>query len=140
MVHKTPVEDTIMECDDLIEFQKIVKLSDAYEYVELEHGESHWEQKYSRTGKKAGKKLVYDHRERFVNKSYRVFASMDPQAGRLLKCRTRKDGSFEAAKFGNTPDKCFVWNDSVAGVKCPRELDKQWYIDFAKKRLKDFGL
>ena len=140
MVHKIPVEETITGCDDLIEFQKIVKLSDLYEYVELEHGASHWEQKYTKAGKKAGKKLVYDHRERFTNKSYRVFASKSSEAGRLLKCRTRPDGSYEASKFGNTPDKCFVWNDSVVGVKCPPELDKQWYIDFARKRLRDFGL
>lgn len=140
MVHKTPVEETINGCDDLIEFQKIVKLSDAYEYVELEHGASHWEQKYDRKGRKCGKKLVYEHRERYVNKSYRVFASKSPEAGRLLKCRTRADGSFENSKFGNTPDKCFVYNESVVGVKCPPELDKQWYIDFAEKRLRDFGL
>ena len=127
-------------CDDLIEFQKIVKLSDVYEYVELEHGPSHWEQKYDKRGRKCGKKLVYDHHDRFMNKSYRVFASTDPQAGRLLKCRTRADGSFEASKFGNTPDKCFVYNDSVVGVKCPPELDRQWYIDKAKKRLEDYGL
>lgn len=140
MVHRTPVEETINGCDNLIEFQKIVKLSDAYEYVELEHGASHWEQKYDRKGRKCGKKLVYEHRERYVNKSYRVFASKSPEAGRLLKCRTRADGSFEASKFGNTPDKCFVYNEAVVGVKCPPELDKQWYIDFAKKRLRDFGL
>ena len=140
MVNKTPVEDTVNSCDDLIEFQKIVKLSDVYEYVELEHGPSHWEQKYDKRGRKCGKKLVYDHHDRFMNKSYRVFASTDPQAGRLLKCRTRADGSFEASKFGNTPDKCFVYNDSVVGVKCPPELDRQWYIDKAKKRLEDYGL
>lgn len=140
MVHKTPVEETINGCDDLIEFQKIVKLSDNYEYVELEHGASHWEQKYDRKGRKCGKKLVYEHRERYVNKSYRVFASKSPEAGRLLKCRTRADDSFENSKFGNTPDKCFVYNESVVGVKCPPELDKQWYIDFAQKRLRDFGL
>ena len=140
MVHKTPVEDTIMECNDLIDFQKVVKLSDLYEYVEHESGASHWEQKYDKKGRKCGKKLVYETRERSTNKSYRVFASTSPEAGRLLKCRTRTDGSFEASKFGNTPDKCFTWNDEIRGVKCPSDLDKQWYIDKAKKRLKDFGL
>lgn len=38
MVHKTPVEQTINQCNDLIMFQKIVKLSDKYDFVEHEHG------------------------------------------------------------------------------------------------------
>lgn len=49
---------------------------------------------------------------------------------------TKKKGE----KFGNTPDHCFIFNDSVVGVKTPPELDRQWYIDLAKKRLKQFGV
>ena len=140
MVHKIPVEQTINECDDLIDFQSIAKLSDAYEYVEHEHGPSHMEQKYNKQGKKAGKKLVYDGRERSTNKAYRVFASKDPLDGRLLKCRTLGDGTYQEAKFGKTPDKCFIVNDDITGMKCPEKLDKQWYIDYAKKRLEQFGI
>ena len=140
MVHKIPVEQTINECDDLIDFQSIVKLSDAYDYVEHEHGPSHLEQKYSRDGKKAGKKLVYAGRQRSMNKAYRVFASKDPEDGRLLKCRTLNDGRYEEAKFGKTPDKCFIVNDDITGRKCPESLDRQWYIDYAKRRLKGFGI
>jgi len=32
------------------------------------------------------------------------------------------------------------FNDDVNGVKCPSKLDKQWYINLAKKRLGDFGV
>jgi len=140
MVHKTPVEETINKCDQLREFQSIVKLSDAYDYVEHEHGPSHWEQKFTRDGKKAGKKLVYDGRQRSMNKAYRVFASKDPEDGRLLKCRTLNDGRYEEAKFGKTPDKCFIVNDDVTEMKCPDHLDRQWYIDYAKRRLSGFGI
>ena len=140
MVHKTPVEQTINSCQDLIEFQSIVKLSDAYEYVEHEHGPSRKEQKYSRDGRKAGKKLVYDGRQRSYNKAYRVFASKDPKDGRLLKCRTLSDGTYQEAKFGKTPDKCFIVNDDIQGVKCPETLDRQWYIDYARRRLQGFGI
>ncbi len=140
MVHKTPVEETINKCDDLIEFQSIVKLSDAYDYVEHEHGASHWEQKYDKKGKKAGRKLVYEGRQRSDNKAYRVFASKDPKDGRLLKCRTLNDGTYQEAKFGKTPDKCFIVNDDITGVKCPEALDRQWYIDYAKRRLEGFGI
>ena len=140
MVHKTPVEETINKCDQLREFQSIVKLSDAYDYVEHEHGPSHWEQKFTRDGKKAGKKLVYDGRQRSMNKAYRVFASKDPEDGRLLKCRTLNDGRYEEAKFGKTPDKCFIVNDDVTEMRCPDHLDRQWYIDYAKRRLSGFGI
>ena len=37
MVKKIPVEQTINQCDDLKEFQKLVKLSDKYSHVEHEH-------------------------------------------------------------------------------------------------------
>ena len=140
MVHKIPVEQTIYECDDLIDFQSIAKLSDAYDYVEHEHGPSHMEQKYNKQGRKAGKKLVYDGRERSTNKAYRVFASKDPLDGRLLKCRTLNDGTYQEAKFGKTPDKCFIVNDDITGMKCPEKLDKEWYIDYAKRRLEQFGI
>ena len=111
MVKKIPVEDTINKCDDLIMFQKIVKLSNKYEHVE-HNG------------------IKYDY------KCYRVFASRDACDGRILKCRSTTNPS----KFGNTPDKCFIENGDVNGVKIPKKLDKQWYIDLAKKRLHDFGL
>ena len=141
MVHKTPVEETIYKCDDLIEFQSVVKLSDLYDHVEHEHGTSHMEQKYDKKGRKCGKKLVYDGREKFRNKAYRVFASKDPLDGRLLKCRiSPKTGKYEEQKFGKTPDKCFICNDDITGVKCPDHLDREWYIAYAKRRLQQYGI
>ena len=102
---------TINACDDLIQFQKLVKLSNKYEYVE--HN---------------GKRYSY--------KCYRVFASNRPRDGKILKCR---EGS-NPAKFGNTPDQCFIANDDVKDMACPAHLDKKWYIDLALKRLADFGV
>lgn len=102
---------TINGCDDLIQFQKLVKLSSKYEHVE--HN---------------GKQYSY--------KCYRVFASNRPRDGKILKCR---EGS-NPAKFGNTPDQCFIVNDDVKGMSCPAHLDKKWYIDLALKRLADFGV
>jgi DNA polymerase len=39
-----------------------------------------------------------------------------------------------------TPEQCFIFNDSVNGVKVPEKLDKQWYVATAKDRLKGFGV
>lgn len=111
MVNKTPVETTIKECNDMIMFQKLVKLSNKYEYVE--HN---------------GIKYNY--------KCYRVFASKDPKDGRILKCRS----SNNPAKFGNTPDQCFIENGDIHNMPIPSKLDRQYYIDLAKKRLSDFGI
>lgn len=134
MVHKTPVEETINKCDDLIMFQKIVKLSSNYKWVEHEHCTPIQRKKGVRVIKTY---LEYPETDRYTYKSYRVFASNDEKDGRLLK-NGGKRGKPE--KFGNTPEHCFIFNDSVEGVKIPPTLDKQWYIKLAKKRLKDYGV
>lgn len=102
---------TIRDCMDLMPFQKLVKLSGKYDYVE--HN---------------GKRYSY--------KCYRVFASKNPNDGKILKCRAGSN----PAKFGNTPDQCFIVNDDINGMICPTHLDRQWYLDLAIKRLKDFGV
>ena len=109
-----PVERTINSCNDLRKFQKVVKLSNKYKWVEHEQ---------TRTG------IV-----RYDNKAYRVFASSDYSDGRLLKC----DGVRNPAKFGSTPDRCFIFNESLHGVSIPDKLDRDWYIDLARKRVEDF--
>lgn len=111
MVNKIPVEETINKCEDLIEFQKLVKLTYKYEYVE-------------HNGTK------YDY------KCYRVFASLDLKDGKILKCRAGNN----PAKFADTPDRCFIENGDIHNVPIPAKLDRQYYIDLAKKRLRDFGL
>lgn len=124
MAHKIPVEKTINNCNELIKFQKVVKLSDEYEYVE--HN---------------GKKLTY--------KCYRVFASKNQNDGEILKCKYAKkiDSGYDVDetylkkdKFGLTPDHCFIENSDVREMPVPELLDKHWYIDLAKKRLGDYGI
>ena len=116
LVYGYSVEDTILGCTELRKFQKVVKLSNKYKWVEHEQG---------RRGN-----IKYD------NKAYRVFASRDYNDGRLLKC----DGVRNPAKFGNTPDHCFICNDDLNEMRIPDKLDKQYYIELAKKRIEDFGV
>lgn len=103
---------TINECDDLIEFQKVVKVSSKYLYGTLN-----------------GKKLS--------DRTFRVFASKRSEDGIIGKVKT--EGA-NPEKFANTPEKCFIWNDSVNGVKVPSYLDKEWYVDLSIKRLNDYGV
>lgn len=109
MVDGTPIESTINAADELIEFQKIVKLSGKYDYVE-------------------------HNSRRYSNKCYRVFASRSSRDGIIYKCRNGK-----ADKFANTPEKCFLENGDIRGAKVPANLDRQYYIDLAYERLRQFG-
>ena len=115
LLKKIPVENTVYQCREFRKFQKVVKLSNKYRWVEHENG--------------------YEH-VKFTNKAYRVFASRDNRDGRLLKC----DGVRNPAKFGNTPDKCFICNDDIIGMEIPRKLDREYYVALAKKRIEDFGV
>ena len=127
------VEDTVLGCRELRKFQKVVKLSNKYKWVEHEQGVKEiWVQM-----KRGGKWVtVPESTVRYDNKAYRVFASIHPKDGKLLKC----DGVRNPAKFGNTPDRCFIYNDDLNGVAIPDKLDKQYYVDLAYKRLSDFGV
>ena len=112
MVQNVPVEKTINDCDELKMFQKVVKLSG----------------KYWRT---------WHNGKYMTEKCYRVFASRDKGDSYIGKCKA-KGATIE--KFGNTPERCFIDNSSVNGKKVPEKLDKQWYIQLAKERLKQYGV
>jgi hypothetical protein len=110
MVYGVPVEKTVMESNSLIDFQKIVKTSSKYK--------SAW------------------HNGAFLqNKVNRVFASRFNE-GYIGKI---KEGSETIEKFANTPENCFIDNSDITGKGCPVKLDRNYYIELAKKRLIDFG-
>lgn len=110
MIHGVPVEKTINECDDLREFQKIVKVSSKYQ-------------------------CGWHNGQMLTDKTFRVFASQIMSDSFIGKV---KNGKIE--KFANTPDHCFIFNGDVNGLKVPDFLDRQYYIDMAKKRLEQFGV
>lgn len=118
IVYGFRVEDTIFGCRELRKFQKIVKLSNKYEWVEHENGLTS---------------------TKFVNKAYRTFASRDNTDGRLMACRMTSKG-LERKKFGGTADKCFIFNGDLNDISIPKNLDYSWYINLAYKRLEDFGV
>lgn len=108
LVHGIPVSATISKCNDLREFQKVIKISNKYEYAILGN-------------KKQSEKV------------FRLFASNDKNDKQLRKV---KDGS--PSKIAYTPDICFIDNTDVTTKKVPSKLDKVWYIEMAKKRINDF--
>ncbi|MCY8856425.1 DNA polymerase domain-containing protein [Bacillus atrophaeus] len=104
-----PVEKTINECNQLREFQKISKVSNKYMYA------------------------LYGE-ERLPEKVLRVFASNDEDAKGVFKVKTEE----RIEKIGNTPPRCFINNDNVIDLKVPDHLDKEYYIEIAKKRINDY--
>lgn len=131
-----PVRKTIEDCDSLKEFQMIKKISSKYSH--LLHG-GHWE-KTRRVNPATGKMKTFTdfvgERKRLKEKCVRVYASKDPADGGLWKVKT--DGS--TAKVEGTPEHCFMVNDDVNDMCCPRKLDKEWYIRTAQERVEGFGL
>ena len=112
MVHGILPEQTIMQCNDLKEFQLVSKISNKFSHIL--HGD-----------------------KPIKEKCIRVFASKNPNDAGVKKVSIRTG---RPAKLTNSPEHCFIWNDEVNGVKVPAKLDKQWYINFANKRLSDFGV
>lgn len=130
--------ETIMGCTSLIDFQKVVKVSNKYSHA-VKLG-------YTPTRERLN---PFDLSPEYVplrppsapikltDKTFRVFASSRLNDGIIGKVKT--EGS-NPEKFANTPEKCFIWNESVNGVSVPDYLDRQWYVDLAIKRLNDYGV
>lgn len=111
MTKGTPVEDTVDNCNELIKFQKVYRVSSSYKFG--------W------------------HNGKVINdRTFRVFASKDKRDGYIARCR---DYGATPEKFQNSPEHCFIYNKCVKDVELPIKLDKKWYINLAKKRLVEFG-
>jgi len=131
MVHGIHPEQTINACFDLKEFQLVTKISNKYSCF-IHGAKYHYEQGIT------GKYIHYDNPGiRLKEKCIRIFASNNPDLGGIVKISERTG---KPEKVSNSPENCFVFNDEVNGVKCPKELDKEWYIKMAIKRLRDFGV
>ncbi len=104
------VQETINNCNDLLQFQKVVKASSKYKCAMY------------------GDTILNE-------RCLRVFASRSRNDKGVYKLKS-EDKNPE--KFAGTPERCFILNGDIKGMSIPRKLDKQWYIDVAWKRIKDF--
>lgn len=111
MMNGTPVEETINNCNDLNLFQKVVKVSSKY-------------------------LCAWHNGRRQQEKTFRVFASADTRDGSIYKQKT-EGATLE--KFANTPAHCTIYNYQIT-PETRLKLDKRYYIELAKKRLKDYGI
>lgn len=109
LINNIEIEDTINNCDNLIYFQKCVKITGKYSHA------------------------VYGSKNMNL-KVFRVFASKSSTHNAIMKMKS--DGKLE--KISYTPDRVFIDNSKVVGKEVPDELDKSWYIKLAKDRLESF--
>ena len=128
LVNNVPVEKTINECTDIFAFQQIVKTGGTFE------GSYHY---------------VNGEREP-IQKVNRVYAVKDPKYGAVVKGKwitekrkkNKDTGKMESTPvdppqwsetiISECPDHAFIDNENVLTVD---DLDKDYYIDMAKKRI-----
>lgn len=138
LIYGTPVEKTIQDNDNLIDFQKIYHVSALYDralknctfskesYIKPETGRRNTRTVWNNDG------IVFEH-----ERTFRVFASKDSNDGKLYKQKLGKNPE----SFAGTSDHCFIENGNIVGKKCSEyvdKLDKQWYIDEAWRRIEQF--
>ena len=109
-VHGIPPEDTINACDDIFQFQIIAKAG--AKYREAYH--------------------MVDGQKVPVQKVNRIYATTDTRYGKLFKVKAENDAE---AKIEMLPEHCIIDNDNHLTIA---DVDKQFYIDMAKKRINDF--
>ena len=137
ILHGVHPYTTIMQCNDMIQFQKVVKVSRKYSHG-IRNATFSKVRERDAKGRLKYRNVWNGDGERLNDKTFRVFASKRPEDGSIRKM---KAGGKAPEKFANTPDKCFIWNESVNGRTIPPYLDKEWYVELALKRLdKKFGV
>lgn len=126
LAYDIPVEQTINECKEYIKFQKVIKLSAKYKEIWYGNGVS---------GKDS--KITSINGELLKGKVHRVFASKRQSDGSIYKLKIEK-GIKSYEQFANTPTHLFIDNEDVHDKSIPEYLDKEYYINEAKKRIDMF--
>ena len=150
-VNGTPVETTILGCDDIHEFQIIAKAGQGYTSVfrvppDFEERKKRWQKDntikipngFTKTGKPSFKSVKppfrwdnYDGPRSEVQRVNRIYASKNPNMGTLVKIKP--DGT--VGKIGGLPDSCIIDNKNQLTLDA---VDKSWYVNLAKKYVEDY--
>ena len=68
------------------------------------------------------------------NKVNRVVATTDGRYGTIKKYKMCDDGKPRLDKIADLPERCLILNEELEMIDT---LDKEWYIQFAKDKLKE---
>lgn len=125
--------ETIAKHTILSDFQIITKTGSSYDetrWIVNQHN-SQKDMKY----KNAIEKFPGEGLSVVVNKTNRVFATINTKYGKLYKIKTNPDKSLRRDSIANLPDNCYVDNECNMNIN---NVDRQWYIKMAEKRILDF--
>ena len=128
-------KQTIEECDNLREFQKIVKISSKYLYAL--YSPTITQEKIRDDGGRLKTIKKFTGGQKQHEKCFRVFASNLKTDGGIYKVKNHRKNP---EKFQDTPLHCFIENGDVNDKPVPEKLDRSWYVKLAVKRLRDFGI
>ena len=128
LVNKVPVEKTINDCNDIFAFQNIIKTGGTYE------GSYHYINGVREPIQKVNRVYaVKDHRYGKVVKGKWITEkrSKDKVTGKMISTPVDPPVWSETI-ISECPEYCFIDNENVLSVD---DLDKDYYIDIAKKRI-----
>lgn len=107
-----PIEDTVYHCNDIKKFCFTAKTGHTY----------------SKTY------YYYDNEPHLVNKVNRVVATTDTRCGTIKRYKVCCDGEPRFDKIADVPKRCKLLNDELDMID---DLDRDWYVQFAKKKVKE---
>lgn len=144
--HGTPVEETIYQCNDIFKFQIIAKAGGGYSSCyrippDFEVRKKAWqkENRVRRTNKD-GKQTWYhppmkwnnyDGPRSEVQKVNRVYASVNPNMGTIVK--VKPDGT--VGRIQGLPESSIIDNKNQLTLDA---VDKSWYVRLAYKYIEDY--
>lgn len=142
-VHGTPVENTIDFCTDIHDFMIIAKAGGGYESVycvpdTYEGFRKSWE-KENRFRVEGRKGWVtppwrwdcYTGPQLQVQRVNRIYATTTGDTGALVK--VKPDGS--VGRISNVPERFTIDNKNELTID---HIDRSWYVDMARKYIKDY--
>lgn len=135
--------ETIYGSDKLIDFQKITKVSDKYDFGFHENGSGQdvYQYQVPKYRIRKGEKYLSHYEDlefrgdKLQEKIIRCFASTNPNDGAIYKKHKDK---ITLDKTAGTPDNAFIDNGDITEKKVDSRLDRNWYLKLAEKRIKDF--
>lgn len=140
-VNGTPVEETIYRCTDIFQFQIIAKAGGGYRSVyrvppDFEDWKKQWRKDNRYRENYVWKYPImrwsdYDGPRSEVQRVNRVYASLNPNMGTLVK--VKPDGTI--GKIGGLPESCIIDNKNKLTLD---HVDRSWYIALAKKYIEDY--
>lgn len=128
-----PIEQTIMSCNDLIRFQKIVKLMTGFTNLTVNDGESFHLLKNSD---------IYnwiDNDEIYHGKAYRMFFIENGK--HFKKYKMLEDGDFKNDNIAGCSNSAIIYNGDVKNAKLNDvdfKIDYNHYIELANNVLKSY--